>query len=412
MRLLFGSIAILSALSGVASAACTQSNLTNGNQPNNGSVYVLYMPETSCWNGDLVVFAHGYVAPQQTTLAVPQDQLTINGVSLPGTLNQLGYAFAASSFSKNGLAIVQGVQDTQDLVQNILDPALHPHHIYLIGASEGGLVATLSAEQLPQVYSTAGAACGPIGSFQGQINYFGDFRVVFDYFFPKQIPGNAINIPDEVIADWDNGPNSYVNKIRAALAANPKAAAQLIKVMNAAVTSDPATVAETVLGALWYNVFGTADAVATLGGQPYDNHNRIYLGSSNDLLLNLRVERYTGSPAALAAVAGHYETSGFLKMPIVTLHTTGDPIIPYWHEPLYTLKTLADGTLLQRINLPVSAYGHCAFSSGDVLAAFALMVLRETGLSVTSQIESVLPEGHRAAFGAALKRSQEAISIQ
>jgi len=115
---------------------------------------------------------------------------------------------------------------------------------------------------LPHVYNAAGAACGPIGSFQGQINYLGDFRVIFDYFFPGLIPGSPVNIPQEVMSDWTT---VYVPKITAALAANPSAAAQLIKVTGAAVTSDPATVVETALGLLWYNVFATNDAVATLG---------------------------------------------------------------------------------------------------------------------------------------------------
>ena len=78
------------------------------------------------------------------------------------------------------------------------------------------------------------------------------------------------------------------------MAANPSAAAQLISVMKAAVTSDPATVAETVLDALWYNIVATNDAADHAGRpQPYDNHNRIYLGSANDFLLNFKVERFT-----------------------------------------------------------------------------------------------------------------------
>lgn len=353
-------------------AACLQSNLSTGPQ-STGAVYVLYMPEATCWNGNLVVFAHGYVAPN-LPIGVPQDQLSIGGVSLPAAFNQDGYAFAASSYRKNGLAIQQGVDDTRDLVQNVLQQKLKPKKVYLIGASEGGLVATLSAEQLPHVYNGVGAGCGPIGSFQGQINYLGDFRVLFDYFFPGVLPASPVNIPAVVMTLWNT---VYVPKIIGALAANPAAAAQLIKVSKAAVTSDPATVAETVVGILWYNVFATNDAVATLGGQPFDNHDRIYLGSSNDLLLNLRVQRFKASPTALSAIAAHYETSGKLMMPTVTLHTTGDPIIPYWHEPLYTLKTLAAGAFLERTELPIPAYGHCAFTGAQVLGAFELLVLRD-----------------------------------
>jgi pimeloyl-ACP methyl ester carboxylesterase len=331
-------------------------------------------------------------------LAVPQSQLSIGGVSLPATFNQLGYGFAASSYSKNGLSIPQGVDDTRDLVQNVIQPQFSPKRTYLIGASEGGLVTALSAEQLPNVYNAAGAACGPIGSFQRQINYLGDFRVVFDYFFPGVLPGSAVSIPQEVMTDWDS---IYVPKIAAALAANPSATAQLLSVTNAPVTSDPATVGETVLGILWYNVFATNDAVATLGGQPFDNHSRIYLGSRNDLILNHKVKRFTASPAAAAAVAAHYETSGRLMMPTVTIHTTGDPIIPYAQEPLYTLKTLGAGSFFQRTNLPIASYGHCSFTSGEVLAAFAIMVLRDTGLNLSSNIQSLLPQAHRAAFRAA-----------
>jgi hypothetical protein len=386
--------------------ACQQSNLTQGNR-SDGAQYMIWMPETSCWNGDMVIFAHGYVAPGQP-IAVPLDQLVIDGVSLPATFNELGYGFAASSYSKNGLAIVQGFDDTEDLAQNVLkDLKIYPHRTYLIGASEGGLVTVLSAEQLPHVYNGAGAACGPIGSFQDQINYFGDFRVIFDYFFPGVLPGTPIDIPPNLITDWTSNNSQSIQMVTAALAAHPSAAAQLISVMKAAVTSDPATVAETVIDALWYNVVATNDAQATLGPvkpvQPYDNHNRIYTGSANDFLLNLKVERFTADPAALAAVAASYETSGKLSMNLVTLHTTLDPVVPYWQEPLYTAKTLLAGTAFERVNLPVTAYGHCAFTAFDLLGAFALIVLRDTGRDLSPDLRTAL-RGSDAAFTAAARR--------
>jgi len=380
-----------------ATSACLQSNFSGGAQ-SSGALYGVWMPETTCWNGSFVVFAHGYVAPGQPS-GVPTDQLTIGGLSLPATFNQLGYGFAASGYSKNGLAIVQGVNDSMDLVQSILKPTFSPKRVYLIGASEGGLVAALSAEQLPNVYNAAGAACGPIGSFQDQIDYFGDFRVIFDYFFPGILPSSStsspVDIPEEVMEDWYT---VYVPEIEAALAANPAAAGQVIKVMNAAVTSDPTTVGETILDALWYNVFATDDAISTLKGQPYDNHDRIYFGSTNDFLLNAKVERFTASPVALAAVKASYETSGKLSMPTITLHTTLDPVIPYWQEPLYTLKTVLAGRLLSLTSLPVAAYGHCAFTGPEVLAAFDLIVLRDAGQSLLTEIENSLDDEHRAEF--------------
>ena len=398
MRTFVAAFLFVSALGNLAAgafAACTESKCVTGRQKS-GAVYLKCLPEKSCWNGDMVVFAHGYVAPDQP-VAVPTDQLTIDGTYLPTAFNQFGYGFAASSFSKNGLAIRQGFDDTEDLVKNVIRPADNPRRVYLIGASEGGLVTTLSAEQLPQVYNAAGAACGPIGSFQGQINYFGDFRVVFDYFFPGLIPGSAVSIPPEVMKDWNS---IYVPKITAALAANPAATSQLLAVTGAPVTTDPATIPQTVLGILWYSVFATNDAALTLGGQPFENRNRLYFGSSNDILLNIFVERFSAAPTALAAVAAHYETTGKLMMPIVTMHTTGDPIIPYWHEAAYTLKTLFAGTILDRTDLPIAAYGHCAFNSAEIFVAFALLVLRDIGQDITSSISEALPEPQQSLFRA------------
>jgi pimeloyl-ACP methyl ester carboxylesterase len=380
----------------------------------NGVTYRISAPVTStgmpCGSGDLVIYAHGYVTPGAPADSWT-DELMIGGVSLPAVLNQAGYAFAASDYSKTGLAIVEGAQDTLALAnaaRNGSIPALRvPSHVYLIGASEGGLVTTLLAEQDPAVYNSAGAACGPIGSFKSQLNYFGDFRVLFDYFFPGVIQGSPISSADTQAAAANWTTLSTVSIPQALL--DTSKTQQLFKVMGISMPSDPGTVLSTVLEILAYNVFGTADAQQELGGQPYDNTSRIYFGSSNDILLNLRVKRYKADPAAVATVAAKYETTGKLKLPLVTIHTLSDPVIPYWHETLYTAKTLFAGTLLDRINLPVSAYGHCNFTSGQILGAFALIIARSSSSDVTSSIRSALPEAQQAEFDATLRRNASAM---
>jgi len=398
------SLALVMAVSGSAQCLSVASESTI-----NGVDYHLWLPETPahvpCGNGDLVIYAHGYVTP-----GLPADawlnELTIGGVFLPTVLNQAGYAVAASRYRKTGLAIVEGMQDTLALANaahNAAIPGLQsPLHTFLIGASEGGLVTTLSAEQLHGTYNSAGAACGPIGSFQGQVNYFGDFRVIFDYFFPGVIPGNPVS-PADTLAAAAQWPALSTVAIPTALA-NTSKTQQLFRVMGIPLPGDPSVVLSTVLEVLAYNIFGTADAQLELGGQPYDNRGRIYLGSSNDLALNLQVKRFKADPSALANVAAHYETSGRLSTPLVTIHTLSDPVIPYWHEPLYTVKTLFAGDLLQRINLPVAAYGHCNFTSGDILAAFALMVLRSTGSNPTNALRTALPELRQNEFDSAMSR--------
>ena len=73
------------------------------------------------------------------------------------------------------------------------------------------------------------------------------------------------------------------------------------------------------------------------------------------------------------------------------MHNIGDPIVPYWHESLYTAKTLLGGTPLKHINIPIVRYGHCNFHSvKEALAAFAILVYRATG-QPPANVSGVLP---------------------
>lgn len=326
-----------------------------------GALSLICVP-TAGWNGELVVFAHGYVAP-----GLPLDFYHLalaDGTPLPVLVQSLGYAFATTSYRRNGLAILEGVDDIRELVAAFGSPV----KTHVAGVSEGGLVATLLAERWPELFRSAIAACGPIGSFRAQINHFGDFRVLFDYFFPGVIPGSPIAIPPDVIAGWQT---VYVPQILAALAAHPARA--LERVSKAAFDpANPATIGTTTVNLLWYNVFATNDAAFRLGGNPFDNRFRWYHGSSNDLRLNLSVQRFAASPAARLALR-QYETTGDLSIPLVTLHTTRDEVVPFWQELLYLPKV----DLSQRgrfIPIPAARYGHCNFTTGEVVTAFLLAV--------------------------------------
>ena len=336
---------------------------------NSGALYRICMPEL--WNGDLVVWAHGYTNPNEP-LQIPDDR--VDGTPISEIVAELGYAYAATSFSKNGLAVKEGVADLVDLVDIFTGKHGEPDIVYLLGASEGGLITTLAVENNAQVFDGGLPACGPIGDFRKQINYFGDFRVVFDYFFPGVIPGSAVNIPQQVMDNWDA---VYAPRIKEAIAADPDATRQLLNVTGAATDADdPSSIEETVTGVLWYNVFATNDANEELGGQAFDNMNRLYVGSDDDMALNSGVQRFRADAAAIHEIEATYQTSGNLSSPVVTLHTTADPIVPYWHEPLYFAKVLASGSFSYLTPIPIERYGHCEFTMEEVLAAFAILVFR------------------------------------
>jgi len=338
--------------------------------------YVVYMPQpASCFNGTVILFAHGYIpvgSPAGTWLS--QLQLP-NGTSIPGIVNQLGFGFAASGFSKDGLAILQGIQDTKALV-NVLNGLGIPVAKWIIaGASEGGLITAKSMES-DASYAGGLAVCGPVGSFQQQINYFGDARVLFDYFFPGVLGsrwtyGN-ITIPADLMTNWTS---KYEPAIRHAVSVNPLATLQYLSTSNIPIGLSSSNVADAIVSAIWYNVFATNDAVATLQGNPYDNIGRVYKGSFNDSKLNAQVARFGADSAALAEI-GKYETSGLLVNPLVTLHTTADPQVPFWQETLYRSKVATENDLSELNQLPVLAFGHCNVSAADAEVALALLLLK------------------------------------
>jgi pimeloyl-ACP methyl ester carboxylesterase len=320
------------------------------------------------WNGDLVVYAHGYVPPTVPELVFAH--LDLNGVYLPDLIQSLGFAFATTSYRKNGLAFLEGTEDMVELVGAFRAAHGVPRRTVAAGVSEGGLVATFLAERVPELFTAAYATCGPIGNFRLQINYVGDFRVLFDYYFPEifRLPrlGTPIDIPQPVIDTWET---VYVPLIAARLAASPARALELLRVARAPfVPGDFATVVDTTIGLLSYNVLGTNDAKASLGGNPYGNLFRWYSGSSNDLALNRGVQRFAADPAALSSMRA-YETDGRLAIPLVTLHTTGDEVVPFAHELLYAAKARPSGRG-RFVPLPVVRYGHCRFTPGEVLAGF------------------------------------------
>ena len=186
------------------------------------------------------------------------------------------------------------------------------------------------------------------------------------------IPGNIMSVPPDVIANWYT---VYEPKVIKAIRRRPASAAQLLRVTGAAVaTNNVQTVGETVTELLWYHVFASTDAMQKLRGQPFENRQTWYRGSANDLRLNRRIERAAADPAALAEMDAHYETSGRLQVPLVTMHTTLDPIVPSWHEGEYQSKIDASGSTILHYNIYVAQYGHCAFTTSELLQGFLILL--------------------------------------
>ncbi|MFO7277922.1 MAG: hypothetical protein DIU56_012860 [Pseudomonadota bacterium] len=366
-----------------------ESPCTTGLLPG-GAQYTIVAPQG--WTpaaGELLILAPGYTFPgEQAEVPTVDEDVFL-------TLSAFGFAVAGVTYRKSGLAVKQGAEDLEELLAFFTGDPLQcgygrANRIWLIGGSEGGLIAALVGERHAQrpdpLVDGVLAGCAPVGDFRRQLDYIIDFRVVFDALFPGVIPGSALDVPPEVGAEWDT---VHVPRIRELIAADPARVEGLLRITGAAyVPEDPSTIEETVLALLEYGVRATNDALFTLGGSPYDNLARVYAGSGDpalDVAVNAAVVRHAADPIALAELEAFYTTNGNVAradeggsdVPVVLLHTESDPIVPFWHAQQYQEKVLAAGAQEKHASFPVARYGHCTFDPMEVFTAlFTLMMLR------------------------------------
>lgn len=367
---------------------CPPGSGASGTLPGSGALYLICVPpDFNPATGSLVVYAHGSVPPQ-LPVALPNDSVGGAPVSQIVT-GLLGVAYATTSYRQNGLVVVDATRDLQRLVakfRELYGPI--GGKTYAVGASEGGLIATLATERHPQLFDGTLALCAPIGDFQREINYFDDFRLAFDVFFPSSLTGislgNPIDIPQGVIDAFGTPSNPGILALAiAAAVSNPLLETNTNALLAAADIalhlpgSDPADVREFILRLLAYNLLFTNDAQGVIGGQPYDN---VAPTDYDRVIDGLSVPSFEADRPALSHLRAMYETSGRLSSPLVTLFNIDDPIIPSWHEEVYRAKVSAAGAIEFLVaQIPSAQFGHCEFTLPQVLAAFDALVKAVTG---------------------------------
>jgi pimeloyl-ACP methyl ester carboxylesterase len=360
---------------------CEQGSLPS-HDPKNPADQLIVICIPPNWNGRLIIYAHGFV-PEQAPLELPSDELTLSdGTFVPNLFLSQGFAFATSSFHKNGVAIEQGAEDLNKLLQYFKSviPANSLQKVFVTGASEGGLIALLLLEHYPGKYDAGLALCAPVGGAPDLIKYTYDFRVVFDYFFPTVFtfppnqpePFGAVDVPENAFLFWET---VYVPRIITALMSDQSATAQLLNVTKAAIdVANTSSVFTTALSLLFYSIFGTNDQIATAGAIPYDNRSTTYVGSTDDAALNAGVERIESDGRARAYARRFYQPIGNLHAPLVTLHNTLDPVVSFSHEQIYRELVAQKHKSAFLTVIEVDGYGHCDFTAQEVFDAFTLMV--------------------------------------
>ncbi len=374
--------------------------------------YLIYQPAD--WNGDLVLWAHGmfhsfvpggtFWFPLPLGFEAEAEELDIAQIR-----NQVvcrGFAFAASAFEHHGLAVAEGMRDTHLL------NAIAPHHLgtaptatYVTGYSMGGLIAVALAEQFPHRYAGAMSTCGALGGTDQVGDRVFDLWVLVDAFFPGLLtspPGTGRSltpqefdtIAQELVALVQVDPTGLqrMASLRFPGSEHLDPAGNGIPLLTAnPAAADPTeafrSLVNSLLGPAGMALLNFDDYRTRGGGLAFDNQHVTYTGpdwtSEEEAELNARVTRLSADPWAERYWTFHYEPSGELEIPLVSVVASHDPIAPMVHEWSYAQNVARTGSSDRYGTWVIPRYGHYVTAQEYATALLALVDWAETGVRPT-----------------------------
>jgi hypothetical protein len=339
----------------------------------NGAGYRIEVPHN--WNGSLVLWAHGY---RGTGL-----ELTVDNHPLRPFLIANGYAWAASSYSRNSYDPAQGALDTHALTTFFNGAFSNPTRTYITGASMGGHITGIVAEQWPHAYDGAMPVCGVLGDYE-----------LFDYFLDFNLAAQTLS---GVGALYPFGADYLSTTVPATkLGLGPafpfvlNAAGQTFKSLVALRTGGVRPVFEQ--GFLYWNgvvpgnfLFGLGVGDGTLPRHPgvvVQNSDVVYQFDADPALtpaedaFNIAVQRVTADPQGrhTNGISNVPPTTGDLAIPMLSLHTLGDLFVPFLMEQVYAKRVAAHHASNLLVQRATRDFGHCAFTAPELVTAFVDLV--------------------------------------
>lgn len=352
----------------------------------NGAGYRVEVPKN--WNGRLVLYAHGYDGLE--------PGLDISDPPIRRHLIQNGYAWAASSFSKNGYDVRAGVEDSNALALAFTTiaaqnnrPLAAPARTYIVGASMGGHVAAAAAER--ETLETANnklryngvvSMCGVVGDTE-LFNYVNAYQLAAQYL--AGVPATSFPVTD--FAAREDEIKDKLWRIFPLVSTD-----QGKKLSNAfiSLTGGQRPIAEdsfklkplqdrvwarfgrdgTIDGILNKNVVDTTGVVYQLDADP--------ALSAEEQLMNATILRVAPAPDAnprrTDGLRWVPKVNGQFDVPVVTLHTLGDPFVPFSMQQIYKRRAAANGSDQWLVQRAIRSPGHCDFTIAEQVEAFEAMV--------------------------------------
>jgi hypothetical protein len=334
------------------------------------------------WNGEVAVWAHGYNGEGPLLCA--------GAPSLREHWIRAGYAWAASSYRTNGYDVDRGVRDSREVLRIFERKVGKPERVYMTGDSMGGHITAVAIETYRGVFDAAMMTCGVLGD-TALFDYFLDANVTAAALagapkpaFPTDQAAYAQYVKDKVLPALGRGtatgglvPNSRAGRAwRAAVAARSGGTrpgfASAFRFWNG--VADPATKVPFLFGVYPGSSLGT---LGSAGGSVADNSETVYQLDNDPALteseqaLNESVLRIGPRPAARrSGLRSIPSVLGDPRIPVMTLHTIGDLLVPFSMQQTYAKRVAERGQgdlLTQRA---IRGTLHCDFTPQELGAAF------------------------------------------
>ena len=348
-----------------------------------GAAYRIEVP-TDKWNGKLVLYAHGYAGTGKN--------LTVQDPPIRRYLIDNGYAWAASSYSKNYYDVRAGVEDTNALALAFNDiaarngrPLAPPSKTYIFGRSMGGHIAaaaveaeTLATAKNKARYDGAVPTCAVLDDDKLWA-YFGGYQLA-----AQQLAGlPAASLP---VSNWPQISTHVRTTLFSSTTsfATPTPQGTLLKniVMNLTGGQRPLFeqgFANDGLQNVVWGAFGDDGTVrGVLNANVVDTRGLQYNFDAPDAV----VAAFNTSIGKSTPVvdANRLRRDGLrwipkvhadFAVPVLTIHTLGDMYVPFGLEQSYLARATAKGHADLLVQRAIRGSGHCDFTVAEQARAFA-----------------------------------------